>query len=273
MMRNPQHRDSLFFSPWKKPGIFFLGLILFACNPVWAIAEPPPDLPTVLIDGEVILIHIDEIILEESRMAYFLKLHGKDEVVEMIFDKRPPHSLRTGVKIRAKGKLAHKKVWVSEVAFLDGESSTGGQSGASIAEATTGSRRAIVMLLNMMNAPYSESNIQPYGDQTVQQVGQDMFALDQFSVNSTYQEASLGQLSFPGGPSTDVFVVSIPYDNSCAYRTMASQADAVVPVDLGAYQQECILFLPEPFPDVPGWPWERLEIMEVTRSGNPGVPG
>jgi hypothetical protein len=223
-----------------------LWLVLLLVPPILAFGGVPDHAPVVFMNGEVVLEHIDEVMPEQSRMAYFLQVPGANELVEMIFENGPPRALRTGSKVQVKGPSGRGKLWVSEIAFVDGDGSEGTQSTATTTAATTGSRQAIVMLLNMTDAPYAETNVQPYDSSTVTPVGQAMFALDQYSVNSAYQEASLGQLSFPGSASADVFVVWIPYDNTCAYRTMSSQADSVAPVDLSGYQHKVYLLPPSP---------------------------
>ncbi|MCA9423334.1 MAG: hypothetical protein KC592_20110, partial [Nitrospira sp.] len=122
----------------------------------------------------------------------------------------------------------------------------GTESPTTTAETTTGSRKAVVLVVNMNNAPYAQTNVKAYDSSTVTKVGSEMFSFDQYSVNSVYQEASLGQVAFSGNPSTDVFVVWIPYDNTCAYRTMSSQADSLAPVNLSAYQHRVYLLPPSP---------------------------
>ena len=233
----------------------------------WAGAVgPPADLPAVWVDGEVTLIHIDEIIPEQSRMAYFLKLRGREEIVEMLFEGLPPPGLRTGATVKAKGKLGPKHLWVSEVTAVEGGESSDGTSTTAPAEAVTQDRRALVMLLNMASAPYAENNVQPYNSTTAQQAGQVMFALDRYSVHTSYLEASMGQVAFTGNSSTDVFIVSIPYDNTCAYRTMANQADAAVPMDLSVYQHRVYLVPPA---SISGCTW--LALGEVGNYGSTSV--
>ena len=226
-----------------------LGLVVVFAQPMWAVAGPPGHAQAVFMDGEVTMIHIDEVIPEHSRFAYFLHPKGsKDEkdVIEMIFEGEPPGYLRTGKKVKIKGRAAKGKVWVSEVAALDGDSSTSSASG-SVAAATTGDRKTITFVINMDGVDYASQGASPYTQTHVANSGTAMHDPVQFSVNSAYEEASFGQVTFSGSAATDVFLVSVPYDSAeaCAYRTIASQADAASPINLNGYRHKMYVVPPK----------------------------
>jgi len=225
-----------------------MGLVVAFSLPMWAVAAPPDHAQAVFMDGEVTLIHIDEVIPENSRFAYFLHPKGGkiEDVVEIIFEGEPPGYLRTGNQVRIKGRGANGKVWVSEVAALDGDSSTSPGSG-SVAPAATGDRKTITFVITMTGVDYAAQGASPYTQTHVNSSGLAMHDPVQYSVNSAYEEASFGQVTFSGSTATDVFLVSVPYDSAeaCAYRTIASQADAVSPVNLNGYRHKMYVVPPK----------------------------
>ena len=247
-----------------------LGLVVVFAQPMWAVAGPPDHAQAVFMDGEVTMIHIDEVIPEHSRFAYFLHPKGsKDEkdVIEMIFEGEPPGYLRTGKKVKIKGQAVKGKVWVSEVAALDGDSSTSSASG-SVAAATTGDRKTITFVINMDGVDYAAQGASPYTQTHVANSGKAMHDPVQFSVNSAYEEASFGQVTFSGSAATDVFLVSVPYDSAeaCAYRTIASQADAASPVSVSGYRHKMYVVPPKA---ISGCGW--LALGEVGSYGSTSV--
>jgi hypothetical protein len=225
-----------------------MGLFVAFSLPMWAVAAPPKHANAVFMDGEVTMIHIDEVIPGKSRFAYFLHPKGGkvEDVVEMIFEGEPPGHLRTGKKVKIKGKAAKGKVWVSEVAALDGDNSTSSGSG-SVAAAATGDRKTITFVINMTGVDYSAQGASPYTQIHVNSSGLAMHDPVNFSVNSAYEEASFGQVTFSGSTATDVFLVSVPYDSAeaCAFQTIASQADAVSPVSLNGYRHKMYVVPPK----------------------------
>ena len=232
----------------EKTWLLTMGLVVTLAQPMWAMAGPPEHANAVFMDGEVTMIHIDEVIPEQSRFAYFLHPKGGkvEDVVEMIFEGEPPKNFRTGKKVKIKGRRAKGKVWVSEVAALDGDSSasTGSES---VAEATTGDRRTITFVINMTGVDYAAQGASPYSQTHVTNSGKAMHDPVEFSVNSAYEEASFGQVTFSGNTATDVFLVSVPYDpaEACAYRTIATQADAASPVSVTGYRHKMYVVPPK----------------------------
>lgn len=230
-----------------KTWLMTVGLLVAFAQPMWAVAAPPDHANAVFMDGEVTMIHIDEVIPENSRFAYFLHPKGGkvEDGVEMIFEGEPPGHLRTGNQVRIKGRGANGKVWVSEVAALDGDSSTSPGSG-SVAAAATGDRKTITFVINMSGVDYAAQGASPYTQTHVNSSGLAMHDPVNFSVNSAYEEASFGQVTFSGTTATDVFLVSVPYDpaEACAYRTIAANADSASPVNLNGYQHKMYVVPP-----------------------------
>jgi hypothetical protein len=225
-----------------------MGLFVVFSLPMWAVAAPPEHAKAVFMDGEVTMIHIDEVIPEKSRFAFFLHPKGGsvEDVIEMIFEGEPPGHIRTGKNISIKGRGTKGKVWVSEVAALDGDTSTSSGSG-SVAAAAIGDRKTITFVINMTGVDYAAQGASPYTQTHVNSSGLAMHDSVQYSVNSAYEEASFGQVTFSGSTATDVFLVDVPYDSTeaCAYRTIAANADAVSPVNLNGYQHKLYVVPPK----------------------------
>ena len=257
---NKGNRYGLSFYRWQNGSkilVSAVGLLWVLSQPLGAMAAPPDHAKAVFMDGEVTMVHIDEVIPEHSRFAYFFHPKGSkkvEDVVEMIFEGEPPKYLRTGIKVKIKGRVAKGKVWVSEVAALDGDSSSG-TAGGSTAAATTGDRKTITFVINMDGVDYAEEGVSPYTQTHVDNAGQAMHDPVQFSVNSAYEEASFGQVTFSGSASTDVFLVSIPYDptEACAFYTIAANADAASPVNITGYQHRMYVVPPKAISGC-GWP-------------------
>ncbi len=247
-----------------------VGLLFVIVQPLSVFGAPPNHAKAVFLDGEVTMVHIDEIIPEHSRFAYFLHPKGsknEKDVVEMVFEGKPPTFIRTGKKVRVRGRGAKGKVWISEVAALDGESSAGNET-ETAGTATSGDRKTITFVINMSGVDYVEQGASPYTQTHVQNSGKAMHDPVEFSVNSAYEEASFGQVTFSGSTSTDVFLVTIPYDSteSCAYRTIASQADAASPVSLQGYRHKLYVVPPKA---ISGCGW--LALGEVGSYGGTSV--
>ncbi len=250
-----------------KSWIMVIGLLTALAQPMWALASPPEHAQAVFMRGEVTMIHIDEVVPEQSRFAYFLRSENArdpEDVLELIFEGEPPANMRTGKKVSVRGKAARGKIWVTEVAALDGDGS-GSASGETAAAATTGDRKTITFVINMSGVNYVDQGASPYTQSSVDLSGKYMHDPSSYSVHSAYEEASFGQVTFSGSASTDVFLVEIPYDSAegCAYRTIASQADAVSPVSLNGYVHKMYVVPPQA---VSGCGW--LALGEVGSYGS-----
>ncbi len=242
--------------------------LMVLAQPMVALAGPPDHAKAVFMRGEVSMVHVDEVIPEHSHFVYFLHPKGVanvDEVMEMIFDGEPPGHLRTGKKVKVKGRATKSKIWVSEVAALDGDGSSSTGSGNTVAAATTGDRKTITFVINMDGVDYAAEGASPYTQTHVDNSGKAMHDPVQFSVNSAYEEASFGQVTFSGSAASDVFLVSIPYDpeEKCAYYTIASNADAASPVNLNGYLHRLYVVPPKA---ISGCGW--LALGQVGSYGN-----
>jgi len=231
-----------------KTWLMTIGIFVTFAQPMWAVAAPPDHAKAVFMRGEVTMIHIDEVVPEYSRFAYFLRSANAtdpEDVMEMIFEGEPPAHIRTGEKVSVKGKAVKGKVWVTEVAAIDGDG-TGSASGGTVEAATTGDRKTITFVINMTGVDYAAQGASPYTQSHVNSSGLAMHDPVNFSVNSAYEEASFGQVTFSGNTATDVFLVSVPYDpaEACTYRTIASNADAVSPVNLNGYRHRMYVVPP-----------------------------
>ncbi len=251
-------------------GLGVFGFLVTLFFPLLSFGAPPDHAQAVFMDGEVTMVHIDEIIPEQSRFAFFFHPKGAKGVsqdVEMIFEEDPPKYLRTGKKVHVRGRAARGKIWVTEVAALDGEDSSEMEAG-STAEATTGDRKTITFVINMDGVDYAAQGASPYTQTDVDNSGIAMHDPVQFSVHSAYEEASFGQVTFSGSTATDVFLVSVPYDPAepCAYRTIASQADAASPVSLAGYRHKMYVVPPKA---ISGCGW--LALGEVGSYGSTSV--
>ncbi len=272
---------------------FLMAGFVLAIGPVQpglSFANELQNLADEQVDGEVTVIYIDEVDPQQSRRAYFFQKRGSTDVMEMKFDGRPPQHirkhLRTGKRVRLKGKRMERRAerqarrherrkarqqeeefLVNEIAALDDDSSSIAQSSTASA-ATIGDRKTITFLVNMDGVDYAAKGVSPYTSTHAQTAGRYMHDPTQFSVNSAYEEASFGQVTFSGSASTDVFVVSVPYDpaETCAYRTIASQADAVSPVALQGYRHKLYVVPPKA---ISGCSW--LAIGEVGQFGSPAT--
>ena len=242
---SPSRRQNFPMKNW----LMTMGLFVAFSQPMWAVAAPPDHANAVFMRGEVTMIHIDEIVPEQSRFAYFLRSENAtdpEDVMEMIFEGEPLAHIRTGKKVSVKGKAVKGKVWVTEVVAIDGDGS-GSASGGTVEAATTGDRKTITFVINMTGVDYAAQGASPYTQSSVDLSGEYMHDPSNYSVNSAYREASFGQVTFSGSAVTDVFLVDIPYDSSesCAYRTIASQADSVSPVNLNGYVHKLYVVPPK----------------------------
>jgi len=230
---------------------FILALIL----PGLSAAAGKPD--RVAIEGEVDVLHIDEFDKGKSRTVYWIKHSVTGDRTELAFDREPPRSLRSGMKVTLRGQKANGKFKVSEI--VAGLQETGSAQGTEpeIAGAGTEIHHAIVMIVNMPDSPGEasypttddpatpgdESAPLYYNSGHISQVTQQMFT-NSYSVDSMYREASFDQLSFPATMGNNVVLVEIPYFAGCPYYTIASAADQAATaqgVNLGAYHNRIYL--------------------------------
>ncbi len=203
--------------------------------------------PAIAVEGEVLIVHIDDFERDKSRFAYYLRDLASNTVFRLRFERQPPGTLRTGDKVTVRGRAVGRKLWVGEIAAgveQDGGAAIQPQE-AGIA-AAAGERRTLLMVINMTTAPGY------YGETTAQE-GAGVLFTDGYSVDSVYRESSFGQLAFPGDRPTDVIILDdIPYNAGCPFYTIAADADSAASaagIDLSTYQHKIYLVPPASISD------------------------
>ncbi len=238
------------------------------CLPAWPASSQTLETVDgdVSIDGVLSVVHVDEVDSAKSRYEYFVE-DVKTKVLTQLLFKMPPKALlRTGDKIRVKGRRTHNVMNVTD--FAVGESTDSGgptSTNGSVAAAAT-PHHAIVMVVNMTGAPY-DGTTPPYDGTVVTQAAAQMFG-SAYSVNTVYDESSFSQMNFPGSVD-NVVLVSVPYDSTCAYHTIASNADTAAQLagaNLSQYQHRVYLVPPA---KISGCTW--LALGQIGNYGSTAV--
>ena len=203
--------------------------------------------PGLAIDGEIRVVHIDEFERDRSRTVYFVRDSGSDRVYELKFERGAPRGLKTGQNVIIRGRAVGRALWVDDISTAGANGDGTGSDGGEVAgAATTGDRRAILMVVNLDTAPGY------YGDGTADAGGAKLFGAT-FSVNSVYRQASFGQLAFPGDRTMDVVILEgIPFSSGCSFYTYAGAADAAAQaagIDLSPYHHKVYLLPPKSISD------------------------
>jgi hypothetical protein len=246
---------------WKSVSALCIAVILIL--PAISSAAGKPN--RVSVEGEVDVLHIDEFDKGKSRMVYWIKDKVTGDRTELVFDREPPQSLRSGMQVTLRGRKADRKFHVSEI--VSGLQETGSFEGAEtdVSEAGTGTHHAIVMIVNMPDSPGEasypstddpgtpgdESAPLYYNSGHISQVEAQMFN-NNYSVDSMYRESSFDQLSFPATMGNNVVLVEIPYFSGCPYYSIASAADSAASaagVNLGSYHNRIYLVPPSSISD------------------------
>jgi hypothetical protein len=242
------------------------GLLLFAeISPAFSQTTDTSD-SDVSIDGILSVVHVDEVDPAKSRYEYFVE-DVKTKVMTQLFFKLPPKALlRTGDKVRVKGRRMHNTLNVTDFT-VGGSTDTSGLTSANgtVAAAAT-PHHAIVMVVNMTGAPYT-STTPPYDNAVVTQAAALMFG-SSYSVNTVYNESSFSQMNFPGSVA-NVVLVSVPYDNTCQYYTISNNADTAAQlagVNLSLYQHRVYLVPPA---QISGCSW--LALGQIGNYGSTAV--
>ena len=222
-----------------------LTIMLLALMALPVSAARHDNAPAVEVDGTVTVVHIDEFDRNKSRTAFFLQEVDGGEMIELKFEGKPPKSLRTGAKVRIRGRAVGKELWVNEISGAD-QQGTGPGGDVTVAGAVTaGQRRALLMVVNMSNSP-------GYYGATTADAGAGVLFTDNYSLNTAYDEGSFGQLSYAGDRASDVVIVEIPYSANCPIWTIAQNADAAAVnagVDLSLYHNKIYLAPPKSISD------------------------
>ncbi|HEX5647354.1 MAG TPA: hypothetical protein VFX56_10320, partial [Nitrospira sp.] len=220
----------------------------------------------VSIDGILSVVHVDEVDPARSRYEYFVE-DVKTKVMTQLFFKLPPKALlRTGDKVRVKGRRLHNALNVTDFAVGDSTDTSGSTSANGTVAAAATPHHAIVMVVNMTGAPY-DGTTPPYDATVVSQAAALMFG-SSYSVNTVYNESSFSQMNFPGSVD-NVVLVSVPYDNTCAYYTISNNADTAAQlagVNLSQYQHRVYLVPPA---KISGCSW--LALGQIGNYGSTAV--
>ncbi len=145
----------------------------------FAVAEEHEDADVFVVDGEILVVHIDYFDRGASQTVYHLRDRRTGTVYELRFERRAPPALRTGDKVTITGRGLGSKIWVQDIApRLQEEGAEESQAEApAMVETETGfARRAILMIVNMATVPGY------YGEATAQTGATEMFT-GSFSVN------------------------------------------------------------------------------------------
>ena len=236
-----------------RQGLFVLAAVLGLTG--WdglAIADEHEGAPAVALEGEILVVHIDYFERGKSEFVYHLRERETGTVYELQFERAAPQSLRTGDKVSVTGRGLGAKVWVQDIApglQQDGAEESQAEEPTAAESPSAIERRAILMIVNMATAP-------DYYTETTAQTGAAEMFTGSFSVDTLYQEASFGQMAFPGTRTDDVIILdNIPYNAGCPYYTIASDADQAATdagVDLSQYHHKVYLVPPSSISDC-GW--------------------
>ena len=249
-------------------------LILTAVSFVEWEASVAPSRAQSVTDGEVSLegilsvVHVDEVDHTKSHYDYFVEDVKTRAMTQLLFKQPPKHPLRSGDRVRVKGRRMNQTMNVTD--FAVGEttdtSATTTTSGTVAAAATP--HHALVMVLNMTGSPTPyDSTTPPYDASTVSQVVTQMFG-SSYSVNTVYNESSFSQLNFPGA-AENVVLLTVPYSDACPYYTIASNANAAAQlagVNLSQYQHLVYLVPPA---KISGCTW--LALGQIGNYGSTAV--
>ena len=222
-----------------------LTIMLLASMALPVSAARHDNAPVVEVNGTVTVIHIDEFDRNKSRTVFFLDEDDSGEMLELKFEGKPPKSLRTGAKVRIRGRAVGKELWVNEIAQADRQGAGTGDDVTVAGAVTAGQRRALLMVVNMSNSP-------GYYGATTADAGAGVLFTDSYSLNTVYDEGSFGRLSYPGDRASDVVILEIPYSPNCPIWTIARDADAAAVnagVDLSLYHNKIYLVPPKSISD------------------------
>jgi hypothetical protein len=187
------------------------------------------------LEGDLEVIQLDDFDRGRSQRRYFLHDAKSGRRRELVFDAGAPSHLRTGQKIRMRGRPHGPQAFhADEVALLGDSAPAEGSGGVAAAPQA---RAAVVMLVDLANASAS-------AQYTVAQIAGAMWTGAR-SLDGLYQAGSYGQISFPPDTNADgapdafgPFAISHSA-GSCDYDAWANAADSratAAGVDLSLYR-------------------------------------
>ena len=192
----------------------------------------------VTLEGDLEVIQIDYFDRGRSERRYFLRNPLSDRRSELVFDTGAPRNLRTGQKIRLRGRRHGPNAFHADEVAMLGETGSQGASGASggVAAAPE-ARAAVVLMVDLADARASSRY-------TLAQLVSGMWTGTR-SVDGLYQAGSYDRVSFPpdanGDGAADAFgPFAVGYSaTSCDYSAWANAADsaaAAAGVNLSLYR-------------------------------------
>lgn len=172
----------------------------------------------VLVEGEVTVVHIDDMKNHRSKHLYTLEDKDNNQKFNLKFEDEPPKFLYSGSKIKVHGKVNGNEIIV-------GANSNGTNNVETVAYANssiTGEQNTIVLIADFkdVSVPCSAQSIDDlmFSDPNLK------------SLNDFYQKNSLGQVSFAGqvaGP----YQINYSSTDACDFNTWASAAEAKATAD------------------------------------------
>lgn len=174
------------------------------------------------LEGDLEVIQLDDFERGRSERRYFLNDPRSGRRSELVFDAGAPAHLRTGQKIRMRGRPHGPHAFhADDVAMLGDGGSSGGSGGVAAAPEA---RAAVVLMVDLSDATASSRY-------TLAQLASAMWTGSR-SVDGLYQAGSWDRMSFPpdanGDGQADAFgPFAIPHSAaSCDYSAWANAADS-----------------------------------------------
>lgn len=214
---------------------------------------------SVVVKGEVEVLHGDGVPGNTSFIRYFVKNRADQRLYELGFDGPPGPDLLTGHHVVVRGRAMGSTIWASDVAALTDSGSTTQSSGTTAAVPAVTERKAITILVNLTDATLCADPATCTYNSTY--IANLLYHAPQ-SMSKLYLNTSYGQLSFKAdtnGDSTPDVVGPFNIGVSrvgCNYYSWANAADNAAQtagVDLSLYQHK-IYVLP-PYSQLPDCGW------------------
>ena len=145
----------------------------------------------VSIEGTLSVVHVDEVDPAKSHYDYFVEDVKTRAMTQLLFKQPPKRLLRSGDKVRVKGRRMGQAMNVLDFAVAEStDSSTAPSVTGTVAAAST-PHHAIVMVLNMTGSPTPyDSATPPYDSTTLSQVSTAMFGTAYSVTRSTMKPHS-----------------------------------------------------------------------------------
>jgi hypothetical protein len=244
----------------RNPRLARLGLAAVASLALWfpAAAQAARSQPAEAVDasGELDVVIKDDFVRQRFEKEYFLRGEA-GRWYRLQFKHAPPEHLKTGQRVRARGKARGRLLSVESLVEEGAGAATSGGAAGVDSPAALNLRRVVVLMVDLANAKASTRY-------TLAGVTGQMYTNGQ-SVDGLYRQASFGQVGFApdsnGDGAPDVFgPFAIAYDNStCDYYGWANAAESAAQaagINLSLYQHR-VFILPR-YSDLPACSWAGL---------------